>query len=221
MSYREITAAAIAELVGGTVVGNPDRAVTGVASVKNATADQASFISNRKYQSQLGETKAGIVLLCKELADEPLNDRTFVICDNVDFAFSKVIMVFAPPMPVWKPGIHPSAVVAEDAKIGQNVHIGANAVIDAQAEIGDNTVIGAGVYIGHECKVGQNCILYPNVTVMYRCVLGNKVILHPGVVIGADGFGFVPGPQGLIKVPQTGIVQIDDDVEIGDRKSVV
>lgn len=81
-------------------------------------------------------------------------------------------------------------------------------------------MIGAGCYLGHQVKIGAGTILYPNVTVMYRCTIGRKCILHPGVVIGADGFGFVPGPQGLVKVPQTGIVQIDDDVELGANTTV-
>lgn len=98
--------------------------------------------------------------------------------------------------------------------------VGANAVIEPGVEIGDGAVIGAGCYLGHQVKIGAGTILYPNVTVMYRCTIGRKCILHPGVVIGADGFGFVPGPQGLVKVPQTGIVQIDDDVELGANTTV-
>ena len=88
------------------------------------------------------------------------------------------------------------------------------------AEIGDGTVIGAGCYIGHDVKIGAGSLLYPNVTIMYRCVIGRKAVIHPGVVIGGDGFGFIPTKQGLVKVPQTGIVQIDDDVEIGANTTI-
>ncbi len=217
---KQITASEIAALVNGKVVGNPERSVTGVASIRTASCDQASFISNRKYRQQLESSKAGIVLVCPELADEPLCERTFVVCENVDYCFSKVIAVFAPAPPAVAPGVHPSAVVDPSVKLGANVSVGANAVIEAGAVIGDGTVIGACSYIGHEVKIGAMSMIYPNVTVMYRCVLGNKVVVHPGVVIGGDGFGFVPGPQGLVKVPQTGIVQIDDDVEIGSNTTI-
>ena len=214
------TAAKIAELVHGTVIGNGDRAVNGVASLKDAKPDQISFYGNKKYAQMFESSQAGTVIVSKDTAGEADENRTFIVCDNVDYAFSQAVMIFATPAPEFRPGVHPRAVVDETAVLGKDVHIGANAVIEAGAVIGDNTVIAAGCYIGHDVKVGAQCILYPNVTVMYRCILGNKVILHPGVVIGADGFGFVPGPNGLVKVPQTGIVQIDDDVEIGANTTV-
>lgn len=212
---KSVSAKQLAELVGGKLLGDETKTVSGVSSLKDATADQVSFVGNKKYQSQLETTKAQVVLVCEELENEPLNGRTFIVCECVDLAFSKVIMVFAPPAPVYPAGIHPSAVVSSSAVIGGNVHIGPCAVICDQAVIGDNTVIGAGTYVGHESKIGAGCFISPNVTIMYRCFIGNRVILHPGVVVGGDGFGFVPGPRGIIKIPQTGIVQIDDDVEIG------
>ena len=212
---KSVSAKQLAELVGGKLLGDETKTVSGVSSLKDATADQVSFVGNKKYQSQLETTKAQVVLVCEELENEPLNGRTFIVCECVDLAFSKVIMVFAPPAPVYPPGVHPSAVVSSSAVIGSNVHIGPCAVICDQAVIGDNTVIGAGTYVGHESKIGAGCFISPNVTIMYRCFIGNRVILHPGVVVGGDGFGFVPGPRGIIKIPQTGIVQIDDDVEIG------
>ena len=184
MSEKIYTARQIAEIVSGRIVGSPDRQVSGVASIKEADAGQVSFIGNRKYRHQLETARAGIILLCQDLASEPLNDRTFIVCDNVDYSFSSVIALFAPPPPVFRPGIHPSAVVDPSAVIGKDVHIGANAVIEAGAVIGDGTII------------------------------------HSGVVIGADGFGFVPGPRGLVKVPQTGIVRIGSDVEIGANSTI-
>ena len=220
MNQISITAGKIAELVNGQLVGDPDRVVTGVSSLKDAAPEQISFVSNKKYQKQLLECRAGVVLVCRDLADEPADDRTLIVCENADYAFSQVIMIFAEKPPVWKEGVHPSAVVDESVKLGAGVSIGANAVIEAGAEIGDGTVIGAGCYIGHDVKIGCGSLLYPNVTVMYRCRIGNKVVIHPGVVIGGDGFGFVPGPKGLVKVPQTGIVQIDDDVEIGANTTI-
>ena len=220
MNHITLTAAKIAEMVNGKLIGSPDRTISSVSGIRDAQSDQLSFIGNKKYQHQLESTKAGVVLVCPDLADAPAVDRTLIVCENVDYAFATVIAVFAEEPPKWPVGVHPSAVVSPDAKLGQGVSINANAVIEAGAEIGDGTVIGAGCYIGHDVKIGAGSLLYPNVTVMYRCVIGRKAVIHPGVVIGGDGFGFIPTKQGLVKVPQTGIVQIDDDVEIGANTTI-
>lgn len=220
MNHITLTAAKIAEMVNGKLIGSPDRTISSVSGIRDAQSDQLSFIGNKKYQHQLESTKAGVVLVCPDLADAPAVDRTLIVCENVDYAFATVIAVFAEEPPKWPVGVHPSAVVSPDAKLGQGVSINANAVIEAGAEIGDGTVIGAGCYIGHDVKIGAGSLLYPNVTVMYRCVIGRKAVIHPGVVIGGDGFGFIPTRQGLVKVPQTGIVQIDDDVEIGANTTI-
>ena len=220
MNHVTLTAAKIAEMVNGKLIGSPDRTISSVSGIRDAQSDQLSFIGNKKYQHQLESTKAGVVLVCPDLADAPAVDRTLIVCENVDYAFATVIAVFAEEPPKWPVGVHPSAVVSPEAKLGQGVSINANAVIEAGAEIGDGTVIGAGCYIGHDVKIGAGSLLYPNVTVMYRCVIGRKAVIHPGVVIGGDGFGFIPTKQGLVKVPQTGIVQIDDDVEIGANTTI-
>lgn len=220
MKNISMTAAQIAEIVKGEIIGDAERTVTGVAGIKEAASHQLSFVGNRKYQELLTDAKAGIILVCADLAKAEKADSTLIVCQNVDAAFAAVVAIYADEPPVYTPGIHPSAVVSPEAKLGSNVAICANAVIEAGAEIGDNTVIGAGCYIGHDAKIGANSLLYPNVTVMYRCIVGRKAVIHPGVVIGGDGFGFIPGPEGLIKVPQTGIVQIDDDVEIGANTTI-
>ena len=217
---KSLSAAAIAEMVNGKILGDENKVCTGVASVREATAESVSFVGSKKYQHQLESTAAGIILINRDLEKEPLNGRTFIICDNVDLAFARVLEFFAPEPVVYAPGIHPAAVVDPTAKIGKDVHIGACAVIERGAEIGDNSVILPGAYIGVDAKIGRNCYIAPNAVVMFRCVLGDKVIVHSGVVIGADGFGFIPGPQGLVKVPQTGIVEIGNDVEIGANTTI-
>lgn len=214
------TAGSIAEMVGGRLIGAADRPVNGVAALGDAGADQISYINSKKYAGFLAESKAGTVIATPDTVGEATADRSWIVCDNAESAFNGLVMQFAKPAPAYEPGIHPSAVVDPSVKLGRNVHIGANAVIERDAEIGDDTVIGAGCYIGHEVKIGCRTLIYPNVTIMYRCLVGNAVILHPGVVIGADGFGFVPGPKGLEKVPQVGIVRIDDDVEVGANTTI-
>lgn len=220
MKQLTLTAAEIAEMIKGKVVGEPGRVVHSVAGIKEAKGDQLSFIGNKRYEHQFETTEAGVILVCPDLESAASDKHTLIVTDHVDYAFATVVAVFAEKPPVFEPGVHPSAVVASDVKLGEGVTVGANAVIEPGVEIGDGAVIGAGCYLGHQVKIGAGTILYPNVTVMYRCTIGRKCILHPGVVIGADGFGFVPGPQGLVKVPQTGIVQIDDDVELGANTTV-
>lgn len=222
MSPRTILAGELAAFVSGELKGNPGIVLKAVAALDNATAEQVSFLGNKQYIPQLEKTRAGVVLLCSKLAKEatPREDQTVIICNNVDVAFSKAIMIFAPEPIKFAPGVHPSAVVAESAELGENVHVGACAVIEDGVKIGANTVIGAGCYIGHLAEIGADCQLSPNITIMHRCVLGNRIIIHPGVVIGGDGYGFFPTPQGIIKLPQVGIVQIDDDVEIGANATI-
>ena len=220
MKELTLSAEKIAEIVKGKVVGDAARVISGVSGIRDAKAADLSFVGSKRYEKQLTETAAGIILVCADLANASTENRTLIVCDNVDYAFSVIIAMFAEEPPQWQVGIHPSASVSPTAVIGQGVSINANAVIEDGAQIGDGAVIGAGCYIGHDAKIGAATLLYPNVTVMYRCTIGRKCIIHPGVVVGGDGFGFIPGPQGLVKVPQTGIVQIDDDVEIGANTTI-
>jgi UDP-3-O-[3-hydroxymyristoyl] glucosamine N-acyltransferase len=217
---KTVSAAELQQLAGGVLKGDATIQVKGVNSLKFASPEEASFLANIKYKKQMEGCKAGVVLVGKDWTAEPGEGRAYIVCENPDFAFSKVCQLFAPEEFKFEPGIHPSATVHPTAKIGANVHVGPNANIDENAVVGDGTVICAGAYVGREAKIGKGCKLNPNVTVLHRCVLGNKVILHSGVVIGADGFGYTPGPMGLVKIPQNGIVQIDDDVEIGANTTV-
>ena len=210
----------LAELIGGTVEGDPAREVTGVNSLKLAAETEASFLSNIKYKAQLDATKAGTVLIAADLKLHPKENQSFIRCSNPDKAFTKVCGVFAPEPQKFEPGIHPTAVVHPTAQLAEGVYVGPTAVIEQGAVIGKNTVIGAGVYVGEFTRIGENCMIYPNVSILRRCILGSKLIIHSGATIGADGFGFTPTFTGLVKVPQNGIVQIDDNVEIGANTTI-
>lgn len=222
MNDKTLTAEQVASIIGGQLKGNKSNPVKAVASLKDKACGRAviSFLGNKRYEQLLKESPAGTVIVGPDYQGEPENDRAFILCENPDAAFAKAIGIFAPDPVAFAPGVHPSAVVAEEAVIGQNVHVGANAVIESGAAVGDGTVVGAGVYVGHESKIGDDTLVYPNVTIRERCVIGSRVIIHPGVVIGGDGFGFLPTPKGILKLPQTGIVQIDDDVEIGSNTTI-
>ena len=135
-------------------------------------------------------------------------------------AFEQVVVRFAPNPITFAPGVHPSAVVDPTAKLGARVSIQPYAVIEAGVSIGDGTIIGAGTYIGHETSIGVSCRIYPHATIRERSRIGSRVIIHGGVVIGADGFGFEFVGNRHKKIPQLGIVQIDDDVEIGANTTI-
>jgi len=136
--------------------------------------------------------------------------------------FMDVVTRFAPPPPVFAPGAHPSAVIHPTARIATTAHIGANTVIEAGAVVGERTIIGALCYIGHDACIGDDSFLHPNITIRERCRLGQRVIIHSGTTIGSDGFGYIPNLTGGLhtKIPQVGIVQIDDDAELGASVTV-
>lgn len=214
MTLREV-----ADRTGGWVAPEvSDQEIHAVASLAEANPGDLSFFGNPKYLKALRKSRASAVLVPHGFAEELPLVRIWV--DNPAEAFAALLPVFAPAPIVPPQGVHPTAVVAEGVTLGEGVSIGAFAVIEAGAKIGARSVIGAHSYIGHGAVVGENCFLFPNVTVRERCVLGNRVHLHSGVVLGADGFGYEFRDGGHQKIPQTGTVQVDDDVEIGANTTV-
>jgi UDP-3-O-[3-hydroxymyristoyl] glucosamine N-acyltransferase len=209
------TAAELAKRVKGELVGNADARVTGVAPLEVATQDDLSFLSGASYRKQLDRTRAGVVLVPSTFSEPPPEGQTRIRCDEPSREFGAIASEYALPKPSFAPGIHPSAVVADSARVAESAHIGPNAVVEAGALIGERSVIQAGSYVGHDTSIGDDCHLFANVTVYYNCRLANRVILHAGVVIGADGFGYEWNGSEHCKIPQEGIVRIDDDVEIG------
>ena len=208
-----------AERVGGWVAPeNYEKPVLGVASLDDAENGDISFYGDPRYLKALRKSRATAVLVPHGFAEEVQPARIWV--DNPAEAFAKLLEVFSPPPIPFVPGIHPTAVVASDAEIGVDVTIQAFAVVESGVRIGARTVIGSHSYIGHHAILGDDCRVYPHVTVRERSVIGNRVILHPGAVIGSDGFGYEVRDGRQQKIPQTGIVQIDDDVEIGANSTV-
>jgi UDP-3-O-[3-hydroxymyristoyl] glucosamine N-acyltransferase len=215
MSGESRTSAWVASLVGGELRGPADLPVTGVGSLDEAGATVVSFLGNPQYRDRVLPSRAGVVLVPPSFAEAPPAGRAWVVCADPSASFTTLVAAFAPPPVSYPPGRHASAVVAGSAVVPASAHVGACAVIEADAVIGERSVIAAGCYIGHGVRIGDDCLIYPRVTIRERCRIGNRVIVHSGVVIGSDGFGYVSGPQGHTKIPQVGIVQIDDDVEIG------
>ncbi len=208
----------LATTSGGELVGDPSLQIKGAASLTEATPGEISFFANRKYIGLLRRTHASAVFVPADFAEAITPAQIRVA--NPTKAFEQVVFKFAPKAIAFTPGIHPTAVVDPSAQIGKCVSIQPHAVIESGARIGDDTIIGAGSYIGHETVIGPGCLIYPRVTIRERSRIGSRVIIHSGAVIGADGFGFemVDGRQQ--KIQQLGIVQIDDDVEIGANTTV-
>jgi len=208
----------LAATSGGELIGDPSLQIRGAASLAEATPGEISFFANRKYIGQLRKTRASAVFVPPDFA-EPINAAQIRV-SNPTKAFEQVVVRFAPKPVAFTPGVHPSAIVDPTARLGRRVSVQPHAVIEAGARIGDDTVIGAGSYIGHETVVGPACLIYPRVTIREMSRIGSRVIIHSGAVIGADGFGFEMVDCQQQKIQQLGIVQIDDDVEIGANTTI-
>lgn len=210
----EFTAKQIAEFLGGTVDGNENATVHTFAKIEEGVPGALSFLSNVKYTQHIYSTQASVVLVNRDFKAEQPVSATLVRVDNAYESLAKLMSLYASMKP-GRNGISSLASVSEKARIGQNVYIGPFSVIEDGAVIGDDTQIYPNVVVGEGASIGTKCILYPHVTVYYGCKVGNRCILHAGSVIGADGFGFAPTPDGYNKIPQIGIVELEDDVEIG------
>lgn len=209
----------LVEKIGGTLDGEPDIQIKGVAAIHEAEANEISFLSNPKYAPLAASTKAGAVIVSKDWDGDCPAAR--IRSDNPDAAFAQAATLFYEPVPSPQPGIHPSAVVADDAVLREGVCIGPLCVIEAGAVIGENTVISAQGYVGHQVRIGANSFLHPQVSVRESCVIGDRVIIHNGTVIGSDGFGYSVDEKGVrTKIQQIGIVKIGDDVEIGANVAI-
>lgn len=192
--------------------GDENRIITGLASLREAGPSHLSFLSNPAYASQLANCRAGAVILDARHAAECPSDKLIVSQPYVTFAHAT--QLFAASRRA-RPGIHPTAEVPTDVRIGNQVHIGPRVVIGARTEIGDGAVIEAGAVVGADCRLGNGCHLHANVTLYHAVVLGERVEVHSGAVIGADGFGFAFDGESSVKIAQLGAVVIGDDVEIG------
>lgn len=219
----QLTLSELAALTGGQFASEPSQEsqaliLRGVASIGEAAPDEVTFLGNPKYAPALRTSRAAVALVPLDFAETvpPLVLRV----ENPSVSFALLVDRFAPPPPTFSPGVHPSAVVAADAQIGENVSIQPGVVVEAGAVIGAGSVIGALSYIGHGAVLGADCRLHARVTVATGSQIGSRVILHSGAVVGSDGFGFEVVEGRRMKIPQAGIVQIDDDVEIGANTTI-
>jgi UDP-3-O-[3-hydroxymyristoyl] glucosamine N-acyltransferase len=215
------TVRSLADHVGGAILGDgAERVVTGISDLRSAQPDQVSFLGNAKYEPDAKVSRAAAILVSAK--DSAKFSFTRIVVESPSAAFGKISALFAPPPIRDEPGIHPTAVVAPDAIIGEGASIQAHAVISAGVRIGSRAVIGPNSFVGEQTVIGDDTRLYPLVTIRERSVIGSRVIIHSGTVIGSDGFGYDFDPKigRHVKIAHTGYVQIDDDAEIGANTTV-
>jgi UDP-3-O-[3-hydroxymyristoyl] glucosamine N-acyltransferase len=210
----EFTAKQIAQFVQGSIIGDENVTVHTFAKIEDSVPGAISFLANPKYIQYLRVTKSSIVLIDESINIEGNVAPTLIRVKNARDCVAKLLQMYEAAKP-RKTGIDPLAFISPKAKIGDNVYVGAFAYIGDGAEIGDGCQIYPHSTVCDNVKMGKDCIIYPSVTIYHDCKLGHNVILHAGAVVGADGFGFAPNGESYDKIPQIGIVTIEDDVEIG------
>ena len=215
----EFTAKQIAEFIQGSIEGDENVSVHTFAKIEEGVPGAISFLSNPKYTHYLYDTQSSIVLVNKDLELERATKATLIRVDNAYEAVARLLTLYEMSKPKKK-GIDPLAYIAPTAQIGEDCYVAPFAYIGEHVKIGKGTQIYPHTTVYDNASVGENCLLYANVSVYHGCKIGNRVTLHSGCVIGADGFGFAPAENGYEKIPQIGIVTIEDDVEIGANACV-
>lgn len=218
---KQFTIEEINEVLKGTIVGSITTKITAPEQLEAANETEISFIGNKKYEKFWATSKACVAVVNEDISIEQGENRAFIKVKNADLAMSQVLTLFAPPPPVFKTNIHPTATIDETAQIGNNVKVGANCYVGPNVTIGENTILYSNVTVLDECTIGKNTTIWSGAVVRERCHIGNDCIIHPNATIGADGFGFRPDPEkGLVKIPQIGNVIIGNNVEIGANSCV-
>ncbi len=215
------SAAQIAMLIQARVEGNPLAEVTAFGKIEEATAGQLAFLANPKYEEFLYETSATIVIVGENLElRHPVNATLLRVQDPYS-AFAALLRQYQRMMQEQLVGRQEPSYVDGSAMLGEDLFIGAFAYIGKNAKIGNRVKIYPQVYIGDDVTIDDDCVLYSGVKVYHECIIGKKVIIHSGAVVGSDGFGFAPQPDGTLKkIPQIGIVEIEDGVEIGANSTI-
>ena len=211
----EYTAQALASLLGGEVVGNPEVTVREFAKIEEAGKGMLTFLANPKYVKYLDQTEASVVLISKDLVPSKPVNPTLIVVDDAYKALA-VLLEFYQKMGQERKGKEKYSYIHKSAKLGEDVYVGSFAYISENVVIGDNVKIFPHVFIGENVKIGKGTVIYSGVKIYHDTIIGENCIIHAGTVIGSDGFGFAPQQDGTYKkIAQIGNVIIEDDVEIG------
>jgi UDP-3-O-[3-hydroxymyristoyl] glucosamine N-acyltransferase len=215
------SAAQIAMLINGKVEGDANASVNSFGKIEEAKKGQLSFFANPKYEEFLYSTEASVIIINEshELK-QPVN-ATFIRVPDAYSAFATLLKKYQEIAQQQLTGIQDPVYISKSASYGQQVFIGAFSYLGENVQVGNNTKIYPNVFLGNNVKVGNNTVIHPGVKIYVDCIVGSDVIIHAGTVIGSDGFGFAPQPDGsFIKVPQIGNVVIEDNVEIGANTTI-
>lgn len=216
----QITAAELAALLQGELVGDGSTVLNKVAKIEEGETGALSFLANPKYEAHVYTTQSSAVLVNKSFEAAQPVQAVLIKVDDAYAAFTQLLEQFS-QISLHKHGIAASASIHASATIEPNVYVGDCTVIEAGATIGTGSKLFPQVYIGDRVKIGKNCVIYPGVRIYHDCVLGDGCIIHAGTVVGSDGFGFAPLPdKSYKKIPQTGIVILENNVEIGANSVV-
>lgn len=207
----------IAGIVDGEVVGDDTTVIIGISGIKEAKEGDITFLANPKYFPLIEKTQASAIITSKDINS---SSKPIIRTENPSLAFAKIISCILPSGVKHPAGIHPTAILGKGVSLGKDAAIGPYAVIEDDVSIGDKSIIYSGCFVGHHSKIGSGVLIYPNVSIREGTAIGNRVIIHSGTVIGSDGFGFA-AVEGLHqKIPQIGVVEIGDDVEIGANVTI-
>ncbi|MBF8149542.1 UDP-3-O-(3-hydroxymyristoyl)glucosamine N-acyltransferase [Winogradskyella sp. F6397] len=211
----KFTAEQIADILEGTVVGDPNIEVTKLSKIEEGTQGTLTFLSNSKYTPYIYSTKASITIVNEDFTPEKPIETTLIKVDDAYEGFSKLLEYYK-QIKMNKLGVEQPSFVSESAKIGDNIYIGAFAYIGNNVEIGNNVKIYPNVYIGDNVQLGDNTVIFSGGKVYSDCIIGKNCVINSGVIVGADGFGFAPNKDGgYSKIPQIGNVILEDEVDIG------
>lgn len=210
----------LAEHIGGTLVrkdnqSNADLAISSIAALDKANSSQITFISNAKFRPTLAESQAGAIIVSEADVEFCADSQNLIVVKDPYVAYALLAQYMDQTPKAAENGIHPTATVSPEAKLGNNVSIGANAVIERGVELGDDVVIGAGCFVGQNSKIGARTQLWANVSIYHNVQIGSDCLIQSSAVIGSDGFGYANDKGKWIKIPQTGGVIIGNRVEIG------
>ncbi|MFP4520551.1 MAG: UDP-3-O-(3-hydroxymyristoyl)glucosamine N-acyltransferase [Fibrobacterota bacterium] len=209
----------LAEISGCELAGSPGLEIKGVAPLQEAGPDEIAFLSNPRYASLAASSSAGCIIT--SVRKGMPEGRSLLLSDNPYLAFARIAAALNPPAYEVEKGVHKLAFVADSSAVHKEACVGPFVYIGPGSVIGEGAVLYPGVVVEEGTSVGAGCVLYSNSVIRRDCVIGNRVIVHPGAVIGADGFGFAPSSEGIyFKIPQTGNVVLEDDVEIGANTTI-
>ncbi len=216
----KFTAAQIAGILEGEVVGNPDAEVFKLAKIEEGTKGSLTFLANPKYVNFIYTTEASITIVNHDFVPENELTTTLIKVDDAYQSFSKLLEYYN-QVKLMKSGIEQPSVISENVTYGDNLYLGSFSYIGKNVVIGNNVKIYPNTFIGDNVKIGDNCIFFAGVKIYSETEIGNNCNFHSGCVVGSDGFGFAPTEDGTFnKIPQIGNVIIEDDVEIGANSTI-